>query len=557
MPPPDFDPTGSAGFIPPPPDGFQGDGGFFAPPDGFDPNGVLFVPPGGFQGDAVFIPPPPPDFQGDGFFFPPAAGDPSQGGFEAPPDFFDVYDGFPPPPPDFAGDWQPPPPNEWDGASDWTPPPPDLLYGDAEWFPPPPPQGWQGEWFPPPPPPPGLEQFPDDMFFSDKFQEVFTPELFADQGFVDGPPPFAEFPFDAYLADHPLTDIFPDAPPKFVPGAFGDFAIGETPPPPDGFLEFPPPPPIVDGQAGIDFAFDPTLDNFNGFVDNLNIPVPPNGNGPDAPAGVAELGLVTFNAVADQLPADFPLPEEAVARFDSFGVNSPLIGDDGEVNPELEKAFAEHPPVPSGFDALDFQGDQPQFDDMFTVYDADKAGETTHGQVMTTFSNTLEDGSTVKCSETTLLEVVQGEATPLIEMAPGVSQTQWTVNIRQQTSASFLISDPNNPGAEMQVDQSREVISQMTWTMVMKDVDTDGDGVPDKVQVSGSNVVDILSSTTDGELPADLPPMPPPPDLLLDLGFEGVLDLQAPTDAAAGTTPAADANAGTTPAADANAGTTP
>ena len=68
----------------------------------------------------------------------------------------------------------------------------------------------------------------------------------------------------------------------------------------------------------------------------------------------------------------------------------------------------------------------------------------------------------------------------------------------------------------------------MTWTMVMRDVDTDGDGEPDQVQVSGSNVVEILEESIEGDVPAGLPPLPPPPDLLLGLDFEGVLDLKPP-----------------------------
>ena len=74
-------------------------------------------------------------------------------------------------------------------------------------------------------------------------------------------------------------------------------------------------------------------------------------------------------------------------------------------------------------------------------------------------------------------------------------------------------------------DQSREILSQMTWTMVLHEVDTDGDGVPDEVRVSGSNTVEILSETVDGGLPDGFPSLPAPPPLILPLEFEGILEL--------------------------------
>lgn len=545
-PPEDFDSTGTY-TIEPPPDGYVGDGGFYAPPEGFDEDGIFFVPPEGFEGDAVYLPPPPDDFTGDGFYFPPPDGSFDGEGFEAPADFFDVYADFPPPPPDFEGDWQPPPPDEWSGASDWVSPPPDQLYADGAWYPPPPPLGWEGDWFPPPPPPEGIELFPPGMFFSDKFDEFFTPELFDAEGFVDGPPPFEEFPFEAFFAEHSLHDIIPDAPPEFFPGAFGEFRFGELPPPPPGFLPFPPPPVFVnkDGEFGFVFDFDAErpedfvppdglpeeffahdaiVDDFKAFIEGFDFPIPPGEPGGD-PSG---LGFVPFEDIAALLPDDFLLPAEVATLFESFGMNHPLIGEDGTVNPDLEQAFVDHPPLPEGFDGFDFEGDCPQFDDLFTMYHADTAGETMRGQVMTTFTDRLDDGSTVTCSETTLLEVVQGEATPLVQMEPGVFQTQWVVNIRQQTSAEFLIQVPGDPTADIQASQAREILSQMTWTMVMREIDTDGDGIPDEIQVSGSNVTVILSETFDGELPPGLPPLPPAPELLLDLDFQGVLDLQPP-----------------------------
>ena len=300
-----------------------------------------------------------------------------------------------------------------------------------------------------------------------------------------------------------------------------DFVFDFDAPQPDGFV----PPEGLPEQF---FAFDAFVDEFKDFIADFDFPAPPEGEGDD-PGDRPALGFVLFDEVADLLPEDFLLPAQVAALFDEFGRDHPLISEDGEVNPDLEQAFLDHPPLPEGFDGFDFDGDCPQFDDLFTLYDEENlVGKTMRGQVMTTFSNRLEDGSTVNCTETTLLEVVLGEATPLVQMEPGVSQTQWVVNIRQQTSATFLVQDPDDPGGDIQFDQAREVLSQMTWTMVMRDVDTDGDGEPDEVQVSGSNVVEILEESIEGDVPAGLPPLPPPPDLLLGLDFEGVLDLQPP-----------------------------
>ena len=122
-----------------------------------------------------------------------------------------------------------------------------------------------------------------------------------------------------------------------------------------------------------------------------------------------------------------------------------------------------------------------------------------------------------------MVETVLGEATPLVEMEPGVFQTQWVVNIRQLTNSVVRHANPNDPDADGQFEQTCELLSQMTWTMLIREIDTDGDGVPDETQVSGSNVVEILSEITEGELPDGLPPLPPPPPLLLPFDFQGML----------------------------------
>jgi hypothetical protein len=567
-PPPGFDAEGGflpppGGFegdgtfvLPPPEGGFEGDGGFFAPPEGLDPNGVFFVPPEGFVGDAIFVPPPPEDFQGDGFFFP--AGDgapPGQVGFEAPADFFEVYSDFPPPPSGFEGEWQPPPPSEWDGSSSWQPPPASEIYADGEWYPPAPPPGWMGEWFAPPPPPMGLEEFPGDFFFSADFDEFFV-----GQGLTEGPPPFAEFPFDTFLEQNSLNDILPDAPPEFVRGAFGEFEFGDVPPPPPGFPPFPPPaagqgfgefadfgavfgPALGAGDGSFPdgpppgvppefFAFDASVADLDSFIEGFVFPPPgesPPGERPgDAPGdgNLPPLAFVNFDDIAEFLPPDFLPPDEAVGIFDNFGSDHPLIGDDGGVNPTLEQAFADRPPVPQGYDGFDFGGDSSQYDDLFTVYDEEMVGQNMSGQVNSTFTEMMDDGTEVRCSDSTVFETVLGKATPLVQMDDGVFQTQWVVNIRQVTNSMFEFVDPDDPENPVPFEQSKEMLGQMTWTMVMQEVDTNGDGVPDEMRVNGSNVFEMLSESIEGDPPQGMA-IPDSPPLILPFEFDGVLDLGA------------------------------
>ncbi len=220
------------------------------------------------------------------------------------------------------------------------------------------------------------------------------------------------------------------------------------------------------------------------------------------------------------LPPDFLPPDLVREVFDDFGSDHPLIGDGAAVNPELEAAAFDRPPLPKGFDGFDFDGDCPQFDDLFTVYDDGIVGETMRGQVNATFTETLPDGREIRCSETSVVETVLGPATPLVEMEEGVFQTQWVVNIRQLTSSMFQIGDQDNPES---FDQTRERLSQMTWTMVMNEVDTTGDGIANEMRVSGSNKIDILGEETDGGVPDGFPPLPPSPELLLPFDFQGVL----------------------------------
>lgn len=541
----------------PPPDGE------FPPPDPNDPNQGEFPPDGEFP---PFDPNNPPDG------FPPF--DPNN----PPPDGFPPFDpnnpppdGFPPFDPNFPPDGGFPPfdPNN---------PPPD------------------GEFFPPPPPPPGFEDFPDDFFFFDDFENFLPPPPPGGEfppGEPPPPPTFEDFPFEQFLQEHSIEEFIPDIPPPFIPDQFGAFDFGDVPPPPPGFPPFPPPPPIFfeggtefgsffDGPGfppppplgpngeplgppiGPDggpigpppdlppefFAFNDVIAGFDQFLLDFP-PIPPDGpfppdggpfppdggpfspDGPFPPDGLPfppDLGALPFDDIRDLLPEDFLPPDLALQEFEDFGADHPLIGDGAKVNPELEVAAFDRPPLPPGFDGFDFDGDCPQFDDLFTVFDEEMVGQTMRGQVNATFTETLEDGTEVRCSETSVVESVLGPATPLVEMEDGVFQTQWVVNIRQLTSSQFQFGDETNPES---FDQTRERLSQMTWTMVMNEVDTTGDGEPNEMRVSGSNKIDILSENFEGTPPEGLPPLPPPPELLLPFDFQGVLDFnegQAPAD---------------------------
>ncbi len=290
------------------------------------------------------------------------------------------------------------------------------------------------------------------------------------------------------------------------------------------------------------------------FLGALPPPLPPGtppvpGEAPPPGVPGVPFNVVEFDAIAEFLPPGFLLPEQIVGAFDSFGVGHPLIGEGGEVNPELETALAERPPVPVGFDGFDFVGDAGQFDDMFSVYDATGVGETKQGQVNATFTSPLGDGSTAFCAETTVIEAIPGQATPLILMEPGVYQTQWVVDIHQFTSSHVVIEHPDDPDNPTEFDMTREAFSQMTWTMLIKEVDEDGDGVVDKLETTGANATTVLDEIMDGGPPEGFPPLPPSPELLLPMQFQGVMQtvVSEPTDAGpSDSTDSSDADATTT-----------
>ena len=243
------------------------------------------------------------------------------------------------------------------------------------------------------------------------------------------------------------------------------------------------------------------------------------------PPGTPGLGLafIDFESIADVLPPSFLPPEAVSGVFDAFGEGHPLIGDDGTVNPDLEEALFEHPPVPEGFDGFDFVGDKPQFDDLFSTYDAANVGATVQGQVNATFTHETDDGMLVKSSGTTVVEAITGQATPMILMEEGVYQTQWVVDIHQVTTSQVTIENPDDPDNPQVFDTTHEVFSQMTWTMLVKEVDTDGDGVVDELQTTGANAVEVLEENLEGGPEGDAPPLPTPPSLLPPLQFQGVM----------------------------------
>lgn len=416
------------------------------------------------------------------------------------------------------------------------------------------------------------------------FAQQFTPPPGGVPGappLPGSPPPltFAQFPFAEFLQNNPIEMIIPGVPPRFEPGAvFGQFTFGTVPPPPPGFPPFPPPPPP--GGSAFGFfppppgtppppgGFPPGTPPPPGFGPLPLVPGGPIGPPPELPPGLPEefyvfhdallamheflatqpfpprgpLGedgtfpgegvegvppgipfmFIDFESIAEFLPPGFLPPDAVTGAFENFGAGHPLIGEGGEVNPELEDALAEHPPIPPGFDGFDFQGDMAQFDDLFTVYNPEVAGQPLQGQVNATLTGVLDDGSETRTSDTTVIEAVPGQATPLIQMEPGVYQTQWVVDIHQSRTSHVVVQHPEL-GDNVEFDQTTETFSQMTWTMLIKEVDTDGDGVVDKIQTSGANVIEKIDETVEGEAPEGLPPLPPAPELLLPLQFQGVM----------------------------------
>ena len=473
---------------------------------------------------------------------------------------------MPPPPP--------PPGFEQFGSLNFSSP--DFQNFANQFIPPPngtpPPPGTPGA---PPPgaaPPPTFANFPFAAFLQDNPLEMIIPNV---PPKFDPGAAFGQFTFGTVPPPPPGFPPFPPPPPPGS-GGFGAFpppppGAPGAPPPPGGFVPgtpppgslppgVPPPPPPPGFQIGAPPVFPPGLpDGFYAFHNSLStmydflsaLPPPPPGvpGGPPLPGTPGAPGegppdgvpgvpfnFVDFATVAEFLPPGFLLPEQVTGAFDSFGLGHPLIGEGGEVNPELENALAEHPPVPTGFDAFDFAGDAAQFDDMFSVYDAQNVGTTKQGQVNSTFTAPLDDGSTARSSDTTVMEAIPGQATPLILMEPGVYQTQWVVDIHQVTSSHVFVEHPDDPENPTEFDMTREVFSQMTWTMLIKEIDEDGDGVVDRLETTGANTVAVLDEIEDGAPPDGVPPLPPSPDLLLPMQFQGVLQTSDDT------SPATDAN---------------
>ncbi len=567
-PPPPPPPDGTAP-PPPPPDGTL-------PPPLPPPDGTLPPPP---PPDGTLPPPPPPD----GTLPPPP---PPDGTLPPPPD------GSLPPPPPPGGTFPPPPDGSLPPPPPGTflPPPIPGLSGGTVFtlpdgtVPPPPPEGF--EQF-------GFIDFSSPEFSSFAMQFAPPPPGTPGApppGGVPPPPTFATFPFAEFLATNSIQSIIPGVPPKFEPGAaFGSFAFGAIPPPPPGFPPFPPPPnfsviggfggflppplppgtppppgslppgvppppfgplpafppgpigappPLPEGLPAGFYAFHDALSAMHEFLTGFEFPPPGTGplgepgdfpgEGPDGlPSGVP-FAFIDFESIAEFLPPGFLTPETVAGIFENFGAGHPLIGDEGDVNPELEDALGEHPPIPAGLDGFDFVGDAPQFDDLFSVYNAGNVGTQLSGQVNATFTGQLDDGSVARCSDTTVLEVIPGQATPLVQMESGVFQTQWVVDIHQTTQSHVVIEHPDNQDG-VEFDMTKDVFSQMTWTMLIQEVDTDGDGVVDEIQTSGANQVTVLEESGDGGPPEGLPPLPPPPDLLLTLQFQGVLEVSEPS----------------------------
>jgi hypothetical protein len=332
-----------------------------------------------------------------------------------------------------------------------------------------------------------FDDFPTDFEYSDGFNDFV-------EGLLDGSLDFIDFPFDEFFEDFDLTDVFPDVQPP--PDDFGDFKLGERPESVDGFPDFPDIP-------GISTEFASWFDD--------DIEVMPE-NAPDSllnyDASRNELaayienegitGYPNYYDVADLVPDGFLSPEQVADWLEDFGADTPMIGQGSTVNPELEQAFADFPPVPDGFEGFAFQGDFAEFDDLFTQYDQAAVGDGRTLQVNSTFNIDIGAGIVVSGSQTTLIEVVLSEATPLVEMSQDVYQTQWVVNIRQATNVDYSAFNSVAPDETEEGSVFVETISQMSWTVVLQEMDTDADNRPDEMWVVGTGTLEVLDSTVEG-----------------------------------------------------------
>ena len=536
-PPPPPPPPDDGGSAPPPPD----DGGSAPPPDdgGSDPppdDGGAPPPDDGSE--------PPPD---DGIAPPPDDGSapPPDDGSAPPPD-----DGSEPPPDDGS---EPPPDGDYcpDGNCE------DYFIGDFDQED----EAFLGDFYeqcpdcpdlpedfflPPPEDCVDCDQFygeiPEDVFFDDVVEGdslEFDGFYFHDEvnefliDYQDDFEGFIDIPFEEFFVDGgALEGLYPDweVPPEFTPDVFGEFDFGLLPPPPEGFLEFPPIPGFLEGFAGpdhfefIDFAeltgeFDlpegvspEDLNDFQ-FADFFNFfdaENPP----PGIPVAMFQLaerveGLHDYVASLDGdfeydnlppgiLPEDFPTPEEAIEIFaGAFHEKHWLLTKDG-VNPDLEQQAFEHQPLPEGFDDFDFHGDCPQFKDLFTDYNEDFIGQTLRGQVQSTFSS---DG--VTCSETAVIETTQGEATPPVPTGePGISVVEWDVKVHETRDMKW-----ETPDGETGETQVVNVGIVKVFLYMHEYADADGNLV---VDFSEETQYEVLQTEITGDpAPIEAPPLIP------------------------------------------------
>ncbi len=358
--------------------------------------------------------------------------------------------------------------------------------------------------------------FPPGFEFTDAFND-FAGQL------LDGSLDFNSFPFDEFFESYELADLISELP-ELPNSLIGQFDFGQLPDGVEGYPDFPTFPNSNDNDFAIWFS-----DEVNGapsdvpeklfeYVDALDQLL--------ASVGGEGTGPVLYDDVKDLLPEGALTLDQVIQRLDDFGQNSPLIGQDMSVNADLEVAFQDHPPVPDGFEAIAFQGDVDQFDDLFTIYSQPAVGQTRQVQVNSTFSTTLVSGVDVTGSQTTILESIVSEATPLIEMAARVYQAQWTVNIRQLTNVDYAVENQFSPGTSDMGSLHIESLSQMGWTVVFKETDTDADGAADQILVTGEGTFELLDVSVEGsEALETLSDSLVGPSLVQPLRFEVVMDI--------------------------------
>ncbi len=70
-------------------------------------------------------------------------------------------------------------------------------------------------------------------------------------------------------------------------------------------------------------------------------------------------------------------------------------------------------------------------------------------------------------------------------------------------------------------EQATEILGEIRWIVIIKEVDLDGDGVPDETHVHGQSSFEKFTEDVTGTAPEGLPE---PPPLILPFEYDAVLE---------------------------------